>query len=175
MNKRIITLCYRKIIRPNSLLPWDKMVHENSYLEFKMQAQNFTTGTNITSYAELLRQVPNAHQLPDRVAPAVTGYVQQLGGIIPDILNTLGRRFLHFNNFRFEIINSDISDSDKHVIAVNFFSEPLLWIDTVDNYLLVSAYQEKTGTLGDGEILTDLFQLQPYLNIHSLVSSKLYS
>ncbi|GAB3914115.1 hypothetical protein [Mucilaginibacter boryungensis] len=168
MNNRIITLCYRKIIRPNSLQPWEKMVHEDSYMEFKMQAQNFSVGTQITSYAELLRQVPNAQQLPDRVAPSVSGYVQQLGGIIPDILNTLGRRFLRFNNFQFEIINSDISDSDKHVIAINFFSTPLLWIDTVDNYLLVSAYQEKIGTSADIEILTDLFQLQPYLNIHSL-------
>jgi len=142
-------------------------------LEFKIQAQNFSAGTSITSYAELLRQVPNAQQLPDRVVPAVTGYIQQLGGIIPDILNTLGRRFLRFNNFQFEIINSDISDRDKHVIAINFFSDPLLWIDTVDNCLLVSAYQEKTDTAEGVEMLTDLFQLQPYLNIHSVVSPKL--
>lgn len=167
MNQRIITLCYRKIIRPGTSLLWDKMVHEDSYMEFKMQAQNFSAGKPYTSYAELLRYVPNAQKLAAMVTPSVNGYVQQLDGIIPEVLNTLGRRFLKIHSFRFEIINSDISDRDKHVVAINFFSEPLLWHDTIDNYLLVSPY-----TIGktdeSAEVLTDLFQLQPYLNIHSV-------
>jgi hypothetical protein len=164
--QRVITLCYRKIIRPGATLPWDKMLHEDSYMEFKMQAQNFSVGTNYTSYAELSRNFPDAQKLPAMVAPAITGYVQQLDNIIPDILNTLGRRFLKFNAFLFEIINSDINDRDKHTIAINFFSEPLIWHDTVDNHLLVSVYNDRieAGT----EILTNLFQLQPYLNIHTL-------
>ena len=168
MNKRIITLCYRKIIRPNAALPWDKMLHEDSYMEFKMQAQNFSVGTPYTSYAELLRHFPNAQKLAGMVAPSVSGYVQQLGGIVPEILNTLGRRFLKICSFQFEIINSDINERDKHVVAINFFSEPLLWHDTVDNYLLVSPYVPNILPDENDEIMTDLFQLQPYLNIHSV-------
>lgn len=135
-------------------------------MEFKMQAQNFSAGTNYTSYAELIRNFPNAQRLPAMVTPSVTGYVQQLENIMPDILNTLGRRFLKFNAFQFEIINSDINDREKHTVAVNFFSEPLIWHDTIDNYLLVSIYDDKADT--EGEVLTNLFQLQPYLNIHSV-------
>lgn len=168
MNKRIITLCYRKIIRPNATQPWDKMVYEDSYMEFKMQAQNFNAGTPYTSYAELLRHFPNAQKLAGMVTPAVNGYVQQLGGIIPEILNTLGRRFLKISSFQFEIINSDINDRDKHVVAINFFSEPLVWHDTIDNYLLVSPYIPNAAAGGNDEVLTELFQLQPYLNIHSV-------
>jgi len=173
MQKRIITLCYRKIIRPGATLPWDKMVHDDSYIEFKMQAQNYSAGNSYTSYAELTRHFPNAQKLPAMVMPAVTGYVQQLNSVIPDILNTLGRRFLKFATFQFEIINSDINDQDKHTIAINFFSEPLLWYDTVDNYLLVSVYDHNIQP-GD-EVLTNLFQLQPYLNIHSLTSPQIIS
>jgi len=168
MPKQIITLCYRKIIRPGATLLWDKMVHDDSYMEFKMQAQNYSAGTSYTSYAELIRHFPNAQKLPAMVSPAITGYVQQLNNIIPDILNTLGRRFLKFNTFQFEIINSDITDQDKHTIAINFFSEPLLWHDKIDNYLLVSVYNDQVAV--DDEVLTNLFQLQPYLNIHSIAS-----
>ncbi|MES2276680.1 MAG: hypothetical protein V4592_11710 [Bacteroidota bacterium] len=168
MSKRVITLCYRKIIRPNSVLPWDKLVHEDSYMEFKMQAQNFSTGTTYTSYAELTRYIPDAQKLSAMVTPSVSGYVQQLGGIIPDMLNILGRRFLKIKSYQFEIINSDINERDKHVVAIIFFSEPMLWHDTVDNYLLVSPYHAEQEIIEGEEILTDLFQLQPYLNIHAI-------
>lgn len=168
MSKRIITLCYRKIIRPNATIPWDKMVHNDSYIEFKMQAQNFSVGTNYTSYAELLRHFPNAQKLTGMVTPAIIGYVQQLGGIIPEILNTLGRRFLKIKSYQFEIINSDITDSDKHVVAINFFSEPLVWHDTIDNYLLVSAHTPSAMANESDEVCTELFRLQPYLNINSV-------
>jgi hypothetical protein len=102
------------------------------------------------------------------VTPAVSGYVQQLGDMMPDILNVLGRRFLKFNTFQFEIINSDINDRDKHVVAVSFFSEPMIWHETVDNYLLVSPCNEGNSIPGGTEILTNLFQLQSYLNIHAI-------
>lgn len=137
-------------------------------MEFKMQAQNFSAGTPYTTYAQLLHHFPNAQKLTGMVTPSVTGYVQQLGGIIPEILNTLGRRFLKIRSFQFEIINSDINDRDKHVIAINFFSEPLVWHDTINNYLLVSP--QNAVNQNDEEVLTELFQLQPYLNIHSVAS-----
>lgn len=134
-------------------------------MEFKLQAQNYSVGTQYTSYAELTRYFADAQKLPAMVAPSVTGYVQQLGGIIPDILNTLGRRFLKIRSFQFEIINSDINDRDKHVVAINFFSEPLIWHDTIDNCLLVS--QQNSELKDSGEVSTELFQLQPYLNIQT--------
>lgn len=133
-----------------------------------MQAQNFSAGTLYTSYAQLLQHFPNAQKLAAMVTPSVTGYVQQLGGIIPEILNTLDRRFLRSRSFQFEIINSDINDRDKHVVAINFFSEPLIWHDTINNYLLVSPHNTETPNDEDAEALTELFQLQPYLNIHSV-------
>ncbi|QJD96298.1 hypothetical protein HH214_10695 [Mucilaginibacter robiniae] len=164
MNNRIITLCYRKIIDINATHPWDKLVFDDSYMEFKMQAQNFSQGTTYTSYAELLRLVPNSSRLPGLVTPAIVGYVQQLHEIIPDILNNLGRRFLNFKQFQFEIINSSITDKSKHHIAINFYSEPLYWHDTIGQQLLVSA-----TTINDGQqALTDLFQLPSYVNIHTL-------
>ena len=166
MSNRVITLCYRKIIDVNAAKTWDKLVFEASYMEFKMQAQNYSSGTSLTSYADLLRHVPNAQVIAGMVTPAISGYVQQLANIVPDILNNVGKRFLKFNRFQLEIINSDIHDKTKHQLAVNFYTEPLVWHDTVDNFLLVSDH--KPAAIVDEEVLSNLFQLQPYVNIHTI-------
>lgn len=169
MQKRVIIVCYRKIIDNGAVKQWDRLVFESSYLEFKMQAQNFSHGTAFTSYAQLLHNIPNAQRLTGLITPAVTGYIQQLGSIMPDILNNLGRRFLTFSKFQMEIINSDINDKDKHQVAINFYSEPLLWHDTIDNFLLISDHLAP-GQLPaeNGKALTNLMQVQPYVNICSL-------
>lgn len=163
MAKRTITLCYRKIIDASSTRPWDKMVFEDSYMEFKMQAQLYNQEKKYRSFAGLIQHVPGAEKLHFLVSAAVTGYIGQLNENIPDILNNLGKHFLKFTQFEFEIINSDFQDTTKHQVAVNFYSEPLLWHDTIGNYLLVS---DKKAA--EGEVLTNLFALQPYLTIYSL-------
>jgi hypothetical protein len=166
MNTCIITLCYRKIIDANVAKQWDKLVFESSYLEFKMQAQNYSLGTSFTTYADLVRHVPKAKQLAGMITPSITGYVQQLAGIVPDMLNNVGKRFLKFNKFQLEIINSDINDKAKHQVAINFYTEPLIWHHTVENFLLLSDY--KPAETENEEVLTNLFQVQPYVNIYSL-------
>ncbi|WDF79969.1 hypothetical protein PQ469_08115 [Mucilaginibacter sp. KACC 22773] len=166
MDTRVITLCYRKIIDINSAKQWDKVVFEASYMEFKMQAQNYSHGTAFTSYADLLKHVPNAKRLAGMVTPAITGYLQQLNGIVPDVLNNVGKRFLKFNKFQFEIINSDINDKARHQVAVNFYTEALAWHDTIADFLLVADYRPEAT--GDEEVLSNLFKLPPYVNIHSL-------
>lgn len=165
MKRRIIRLCYRKIIDASSQAVWDKYVFEDSYKEFLMQAQFYNQEKKYGSFAELLLNVPGAERLHFLVSASVTGYVQQLNGLIPDVLDNLGRHFLKFKNFRFEIINSDIKNKTTHQVAVNFFSDPLYWHDTIDNFLLLS-YPENEKT-ADG-LLTHLVQLHPFLSIYSL-------
>ncbi|MDT9071350.1 hypothetical protein, partial [Escherichia coli] len=77
------------------------------------------------SFSDIITHVPAAEKLHFLVSAAVIGYLQQLQGRVPDLVNNLGRLFLPFKNFRFEIINSDIKDRSKHQVAINFFTEPL--------------------------------------------------
>ncbi|MEJ7680773.1 MAG: hypothetical protein WKG06_23560 [Segetibacter sp.] len=109
--------------------------------------------------------VPGADKLHFLVSASVVGYVKQLNNIVPDILNNLGKHFLPFKNFRFEIINSDIKNKMAHQAAINFYSEPLLWHDTIGNNLLVSV---KNNEPDKEEFLTEMFQLQPMLSIYTL-------
>ncbi|MCJ8211988.1 hypothetical protein MUY27_19880 [Mucilaginibacter sp. RS28] len=158
----IIELHYRKVITINTSGAWEKLVFEDSFTEFKLQAQNFTVGTAYTSYAQLQRHVPQAAQLSARVTPAVNGYVKQLDGLIPDVLNNIGKRFLRFDQYQFELINSDITDKAKHQVAVNFYSRRLRWYKTIANLLLVSEMDEDAGAKQ-----TNLFALPLYVNIKS--------
>jgi hypothetical protein len=164
MSKKVIILCYRKIIDATDNNPWSKFVHEDSYTEFKMQSQFYNQEQQFTSFAELLLHVPDAEKLHFLVSAAITGYLRQLNGIIPDVLDNLGRRFLTFEHFKFEIINSDIHHLEKHKIAINFFSKPLIWHDTIGDQLLVSQWKETE----EEEIFTNLFQLQPFVSVYSI-------
>jgi hypothetical protein len=163
MAHRIITLCYRKVIELNSTKPWEKMVFEDTYQEFRMQAQYYNQEKKYRTFAEMIQHVPGAEKLHFLVSAAITGYVQQLNECIPDVANNLGRQFLRFKQFQFEIINSDLHDKSRHQVAISFYSTPLLWLDTIGTYLLVA---EQPAT--DDELLTHLFSIQPYLSIHSL-------
>ncbi|MBC6697086.1 hypothetical protein [Hymenobacter sp. BT190] len=160
---RTITFCYRKLIDTTTTRLWERMVFEDTYAEFRLQAQTFSQGTAHHSFAELLQHVPGAGQLHFLVSAAVRGYLPQLGGRVPDIVDNLGRYYLRFSQFQFEIINSDLHDKTRHQVAISFYSEPLLWHDTVGPYLLLS----EPGAAA-GPVLTSMLQLQPYLVIHSL-------
>lgn len=164
MPKAIIRLCYRKIIDTHSTKPWEKLVFEDTYTEFLMQAQFYNQEKKYTSFSELITHVPNAEKLHFLVSAAVTGYLQQLNGKVPDLLNNLGKLFLPFRNFRFEIINSHIKDKTKHQVAINFFTDHLTWHETINNQLLLSI----PGNTENDELLTELFSLPAYVSIYSL-------
>lgn len=151
--KRIIRLVYRKIIDVEAKTPWEKYVFDDAYAEFLIQSQLFET--------------PDADKLNFLVSAAVVGYLKQLQGKVPDVMNNNGQLFLPFSNFKFEIINGDIKDKAKHKIAINFMSEPLIWHDTIGNNLLVSLDKNE-----EKEILTELFSIQPFLSIYSLKEIK---
>ena len=163
MADRLITLCYRKIIDSTATKPWDKLVFEDSYREFSLQAQYFNQEKKYRSFGELLHYSPGAEQLHFLVSGAVRGYLQQLNNLVPDVANNIGRLFLKFDKFQFELINSDLFDKAKHQVAISFYSELLVWHATIGEYLLVAPPQPEPGA-----VLTHLFRLQPYLTIHSL-------
>lgn len=165
MSHRTITLCYRKLIDATASRPWDRLVFAATYQEFCLQAQYFNQQQRYRSLAELLQHAPGAAQLSFLVSGAVRGYLQQLGGWVPEIVDNLGRPFLRFSQFEFELLASDILDQAQHRLVVSFYSEPLVWHDTVGPYLLVS---DPSAAGPAGAFATRLFQLQPYLAIHSL-------
>lgn len=145
---------------------WERLVFTDSFTEFKMQAQHYDQGNKHQTFLQLMQNVPNASQLHFLVSGAIVGYVKQLNGIVPDVTNNLGLLFLTFDHFRFEIVNSDLKNIDKHVVAINFYSDELNYLAQIDHYLLTSKTNPTTENMG--ETLTDLFTISPYLSIYSI-------
>ncbi|MBL7749065.1 MAG: hypothetical protein JNM19_16615 [Chitinophagaceae bacterium] len=162
---RTIILCYRKIIDAAAVKTWDKYVYESSYSEYRMQAQFYDQGKKYSSFSELVQQVPAAEKLHFLVSAAVTGYVDQLRGKMPDITDNMGRACLSFAHHRFEIVNSDIKNKEMHKVAINFFSQSMVWHDSVGQYLLLSPSDAPPAEDG---IRTTLVPLQPFLGIYSV-------
>lgn len=165
MTKRIIQLCYRKIIDSNAQKAWDKYVFEDTFTEYLMQSQLYNQEKKYNTFSELINNIPAAEKLHFLVGVAANGYIKQLNEKVPDIVNNLGKLFLPFKNYRFEIINSDAKYKAAHQVAVNFYTTPLIWLDTVGNQLLVAL---NAGDNNDGVLLTEMFSLQPFLSIYSV-------
>jgi len=166
MEKFVIRLVYRKIIDGGSQDPWEKLVFDDTYSEFLMQAQTFDPHKIYNTYRELILNMPDASKLPFMVSPSILGYLRQLNGKIPNIVNLVDKHFMTFKNYSFEIINSEIRDKSAHQVAINFISEPLIWYNTIGDKLLVST--EGGNTDERGEVLTEMFVMQPFLSIFSI-------
>lgn len=134
-----------------------------------MQAQLYNQQGKYRSLGELLHHVPAAEKLHFLVSASIVGYLQQLNHKIPDIVTTPGKQFLVFNHYNFELINSDIKNKNDHQVAITFFSEPLIWLDTIADQLLLAEPAQPTTV--DGHLI-HMVKLQPFLGIHSLKCNK---
>ena len=167
MAKGIIRLCYKKIIDASAQINWEKYVFEDTYQEFFMQAQFYNQEEKYNTFQDLIANVPAADKLHYLVSTAAINYIRQLNDLIPDIKNVQEQLCLPFSNFRFEIIQSHVQRKEEHKIAICFYSEPLTWLDTIDNQLLISHGNRKDVIANGEEIQTDLVSLQSMLSISS--------
>lgn len=163
---KVIQLAYRKIISSENTSLWEQYIFDDTYREFLMQAQFYNPGEKYQTFSQLSAAVPGAEKLHFLVSTAATGYISQLNNIIPDVRNTLGKKSLPFHLYRFEIIDSDIRNKKNHRIAIIFYSEPVQWLDTINDRLLISlnTRQNENDTL----LQTELIKLESFISIHSL-------
>ncbi|MCC8410283.1 hypothetical protein LJ707_15180 [Mucilaginibacter sp. UR6-1] len=168
MYNKIIRLCYRKIIDVSATKAWDRQLFDDSYAEYRIQVQNFALAHQYPLYSELLHHNPDVIRINHMVSGAVIGYLQLLDSMMPDVLNALGRRFLKFNEFKFEVINSHLDNKDKHRISVTFYSEPMYWLDTIGQNLLLAGTDQQSNAM-----FTDLLPLTPYISIYLLQNQEI--
>lgn len=167
MSKGLIRLCYAKVIDAAAQSPWDKVVFEETYQEFYMQAQLFDPNGRHQTFRELLTNVPQAEQLHYLTSRVAVGYLKQLNQLIPDVVNVSGKPFLPFTEFRFEILASHVQRREDHQIAIYFYSDPLTWIDTIADRLLIATGDQRATLNEGGDVPTELIALPPNLSIWS--------
>lgn len=160
-----IKFCYRKIIDIQAATAWERLVFEDTYKEFCMQFQFYNTDEKYHSFSQLLHEDARAKKMHFLTSTAAAGYITQLNNIIPDVKNVLGKTFLPFQQFDFEIIESHIKEKAKHRVAISFYSEAVTWLQTIGTHLIITMQQEKEN---DEAQLTETLALQPFLSIYSI-------
>ena len=165
--KGLIRLSYRKLIDASSRKPWDQTVFEETFQEFFMQAQLYNQARNYQTFQELLDHVPAADQLHYLTSRVAMSYLKQLNQTIPDVLNASGIMSLPFSQFKFEILSAHLENKDSYRIAITFYSEPLTWLDTLGNQLLIAYGDHRLAVQAGDEVATDLIALQPNVSIWS--------
>lgn len=163
---KLIQLAFRQIIHTESTAQWERHVFEDSYYELLMQFQLFDQEKKYTTFTSLLANRPEAEKMHFLVSAAVTGHIAPLGKI-PRLENTLGQTFLPFNQYRFEIIESDISHKKSHRVAVIFYSNSLVLHEVISDHLLISPASDDNNT-GKKIAPTELVKLQTGLSIYSI-------
>jgi|SRR6218665_291220 len=143
-----IRLAYRIIIDQSSALVWDKYVFEDTFREYKMQQQLFNSKEDPKpTFRELLAENEKAEQLHYLTGIAASNYIQQLKGKLYRVPDVLGNQYLPFNNYRLDIVNTDINDRSRHKIGITFYSPELQLIEVINNCYLVSIDFESNNGL----------------------------
>jgi hypothetical protein len=160
-----IRFCYRKVIDVNSRQGWDRAVFDATYLEFYMQAQRLDPEGTHPAFAELTDHIPDAQHLHYLTSSAAIGYIRKLDDVIPDVHNTLGLPCLPFHDFKFEILASHIEDKAQHRIAISFYSDPVIWLETIGSSISITG-QDNHEKLRSGEQTeTELIPMSSFLSI----------
>lgn len=162
----LVRFSYKRFIDANASQAWDKSVFENSYLEFRIQFQNYPESVENTDFGQFISKI-NSDEFQAKVSRSVVGNLQLLDGIVPQISDAYGQLFLEFKKFKFEIIDTDFENKNRHKIAIEFVTEPLLLLGKIGNDYLIALPSELEKFQTKQEILTRLLPSQPSLNIYS--------
>jgi hypothetical protein len=165
MPKALIRLVYRKVIDAASAAAWNRVVFEETHREFYMQVQRLDPAGQYPTLRELLANVPGAERLHGLVSRVAVPYLQQLNQRIPDLTNALGQAEVPFTNFKFELLASHVEQKEVHRVAIQLFSDPLTWIDTLSDHLLLATGDQRAALRAGQEVETVLLALQPNLSI----------
>lgn len=144
--KSKIRLAYRLVIDNSSNFIWDKYVFEDSFQEYLLQHQQFNSKEKPkNTFRELLSENEKSAQLHYLVGISANNYVEQLKGNLYRITDILGNNYFPFTNYRFDIINTDITDITKHKIGITFYSPLLTYLGMVDNHFLLSKNTDESN------------------------------
>lgn len=159
-----IKLNYLHIIDRNSNSPFEKQVFEDSYCELLMQAQRYNKDNQFKSFREIITHDPKAHSLHYKVGFAIGLYVKELNQLIPGLTDNLGTLCIPFTEYQFSIVDADLTDKKKHVVAITYMSPAMSFIGTVGNQLILSL-EEPAQPAKDNWINTFLLPMQKGLTI----------
>jgi hypothetical protein len=160
-----VKLAFKQVIDVSARPGFEQNVFNDTYVELLMQAQVYNREKKFTQVSEIIAANPKANSLHYKVGFAIGLFVNELNKIIPELTDSLGNP-VTFDIYKTEIIQSDITDHRKHVIALTYITAPLLLVASFGEYLVLS----KTADAKQGQVETFTIPLQFGLSVVSYKS-----
>ncbi|MES2776277.1 MAG: hypothetical protein V4722_19030 [Bacteroidota bacterium] len=166
MPKALIKLAYMQVIDAASESYFEKMALKLSYDEYLLKSQAYNSEGKYKSFSSLKAADGRANSLHYKCGFAVSGLLETLNKKIPGLQNNSGQSIV-FDVYRFEVLESDITDQSKHKIVIHYTTDTLTLLASFADQLLV-AYGDKSSDSQAGVVEdTFLLPLQPGINIVS--------
>jgi len=139
MSKALIKLAFRQEIDATAAGSFEKDVFNDSYQEFRMQAQAYNPNGQFHTLQELIANNPKANSLHYKVGFSVGLYIAGLNGVIPGIKERVqGQVQPGFQTHQFEIVWSHLTERSQHKVAITYFTGVLSLLDSFGDQLLLA-------------------------------------
>ena len=165
-----IKLAYKQIIDATSQTGFEKSVFIASYNEFLLKSQAYNLEKKSKTFTEMKANDGRANSLHYKCSFAIIGFINNLNKQIPNLQDTLGNN-IAFDTFKFEVIESDITDKSAHKVVITYLTDTLTLFEIIGDYLLL-AVGNKLINENNEAVETFLLKMQPNLGIVSYQNSE---
>ena len=160
MAKAIIKLTYRYIIDAFSTTAFDREVWRISYEEFLLKSQAYNPEKKFNTFTELKTNDGRANSLHYKCGFGISGFIEKLNKKMPLLEDCLGKP-IAFDNYNFELIESNIMNQQQHKVAIHFTTNEFTLHDSIGDHMILSEKTNSNNNLHESFTL----QLQPNLSV----------
>jgi hypothetical protein len=165
MSVAYIKLDYRQVIDIAASSGFEKAILQASYQEFLLKSQVYNPDGKWKTFTELKSQDGRANSLHYKCSFAVVGIINTLKKQIPFLTDTLEQP-IAFDTFRFELVESNITDKSMHKVAIHYITDTCTLYGSIDDCMILSK-SDKFNTVTSGSEETFMLQLRSNLSICS--------
>lgn len=144
MSKAIIKLTYKQVIDSSARTDFERSILSASYREFLLKSQAYNPGNVLKTFSEMKNNDGRANSLHYKLSFVIGYFIETLKNKIPVLTDNLGKS-INFEVPQMELIESDITDVSAHKVAINYITGDLLLLNTIGEYLVLSANNGETA------------------------------
>ncbi len=174
MANALIKLDVRQVIDISATSAFEKAILQASYQEFLLKSQAYNPEGKWKTFSALKAHDGRANSLHYKCSFAVVGIINTLQKQLPFLTDTLEQP-IEFDTFRFELVESDISDKSVHKVAIHYITNVFSFFGSIDDCMIL-AKGDKFNHPVETPAETFLLQLRSNLSIcsYELVNSAVH-
>jgi hypothetical protein len=163
MSKALIQIACRQVINAASQGSFEQNVWNDSFSEFLIQIQTYNQGNKYRTWQELKEDNSKAaFNIPYKVGFSIGLYVKRLNKQMPHLQDALGKSSIPFASHEFEIVASDITNKQEHVVAITYITDVLTLCGCIGEHMILA---EGDQTLSQEPVETFTLKMQPGMSI----------